>query len=266
MRRTVDDSPATLSSREVTVTAGSQQAIAPESAASKTSAVRALSLGKHIDDRAILDEIDLDVPMGRFVALVGPNGAGKSTLLHAIATLSPATHGSLALFGQTVHRWAGAALRARIGMIGHQSMLYRDLTALENLTLFGRLYGVDAPGERAAELLEKVRLSDRAHDPPKAFSRGMVQRLSIARALMHNPDLLLADEPFAGLDVPSTRNVEALLAQLHGEGKTIILTNHEIAQSLRLSEQVVVLRGGRVVLDRPASQVDVDAVTREVMA
>ena len=108
---------------------------------------------------------------------------------------------------------------ARIGLIGHQAMLYRDLSALENLVFFARLYGLDRPRERAEEMLAGVGLSERGDDPVKDFSRGMTQRIAIARALLHNPDLLLADEPFAGLDAPSSHMLEQVLTQLHAAGQ-----------------------------------------------
>ncbi len=212
--------------------------------------VQTQGLGRVVDDRVILRDIGLTLPRGGFLALLGANGAGKSTLLFCLATLTPATSGRLLLFGREVKKDA-ARLRARIGMISHQAMLYRDLPALENLTFFGRLYGVARPAQKAAELLEMVKLADWRYEPPKNFSRGMLQRLAIARSLMHDPDLLLADEPFTGLDVRASRQLEDLLRQLHGAGKTIILTHHNIAQSLELAGRVVVLRRGRVALDAP---------------
>ncbi|UCD76162.1 MAG: ABC transporter ATP-binding protein [Phycisphaerales bacterium] len=228
-------------------------------------AVRAEKLTKAIDDKTILKDINLDISAGRYVALLGANGAGKTTLLKILATLVAPSGGVLKLFGQTVRR-DSIHIRSRLGLIGHGAMLYRDLSARENLVFFGRLYGVaDAPG-RAAELLKFVDLAPRANDPVKTFSRGMMQRVSIARALMHNPDLLLADEPFSGLDAPSCRMLEEMLSRLHGQGKTVVLANHEISQSLRLAEQAVVLRKGRVVLDEPASSLDPAAVLAEVSA
>jgi heme exporter protein A len=229
-----------------------------------TLAVRLHGLGKRYDERWVLRDITLDVPAGSYLALLGANGAGKSTLLHTLAMLSPATRGGLSLFGESATR-PSPALRARIGMIGHQPMLYRDLSAIENLVFFGKLYGVTRPIQRAGELLECVGLADRAQSVVKTFSRGMVQRLSIARALMHAPDLLLADEPFSGLDVPSVQAVSALLAELNADGKTVILTNHDVRQSLELAQRVVVLRRGGVISDRPVRDADADEVTREVI-
>jgi heme exporter protein A len=230
----------------------------------KTEVVGATALGKRIDERAVLDGIDLCVPEGPFVALLGANGAGKSTLLKVLATLTPPSSGQLQLFGSPATGRGAAAARARIGMIAHQSMLYRDLSARENLEFFARLYGVPDPRGRAEELLEVVALGDRADGAVKTFSRGMTQRVAIARALVHDPDLLLADEPFDGLDAPSSATLEQLLADLHGQGRTVILANHAIDQSLRLAERAVVLRAGQVVIDEPSERLRAAEVLAEM--
>ena len=225
--------------------------------------VRAAGLGKSIEERAILRGIGLEIKSGEFVALLGANGAGKSTLLKILATLMPATEGTLELFGINAHGGGGggaAKVRAKIGLIGHQTMLYHDLSARENLEFFGRLYGVQNVTARAKELLTKLGLANRAGDAVKGFSRGMAQRVGIARALMHDPELLLADEPFAGLDAPSSAMLERVLADLHGTGKTIVLTNHDIGQSLKLAQRVVVLKRGAKVIDTPVGGVDSAAV------
>jgi heme exporter protein A len=167
------------------------------------------------------------------------------------------------LFGARLGRDV-TAVRSRIGLIAHQTMLYRDLTARENLEFFGRLYGIRNPAGRARMLLEVIGLSGRADDPIKAFSRGMTQRVAIARALMHDPELLLADEPFDGLDAPSVEATEHLLAHLNRAGKTILLVNHDVRQSLRLTPRMVVLRGGRVVMDRATDGLDAAGVLAEV--
>ena len=224
--------------------------------------VRAVGLCKAIDERPILRGIDLEISAGSFVALLGANGAGKSTLLKILSTLGAPTGGTLELFGETMKTsGVGAAkIRARIGLIGHQSMLYHDLSARENLEFFGKLYGVNRPRERAMTLLTALGLAERAGDAVKAFSRGMAQRVSIARALMHDPELLLADEPFAGLDAPSTAILERVLTSLHESGKTIILANHDIGQSLRLSQRAVVIRKGQKVIDAASTALDAKTV------
>jgi ABC-type multidrug transport system ATPase subunit len=228
--------------------------------------IKAHQVSKSIDDRPILRAIDLEIPQGQFIALLGANGAGKSTLLKLLSTLAAPSSGTLELFGLPV-KTAGngaARIRAKLGLIGHQSMLYHDLSALENLEFFGKLYGVPAPRIRALALLNTLGLSRRAHDPIKAFSRGMAQRVSIARALMHDPLLLLADEPFAGLDAPSADLLEKLLADLHAQGKTILLANHDIRQSLRLAQRAVVLAQGHKVLDAPAVDLTPDLILAQM--
>jgi heme exporter protein A len=233
-------------------------------AAHREIVVQALDLGKQIDGRAVLQEVSLEVLAGRFVVVIGANGAGKSTLLKILATLMRPNSGELRLFGQLV-RGDASPLRARIGLISHQSMLYRELSARENLVFFGRLYGVREPRRRALDLLEMVGLADRADDAVKTFSRGMTQRAAIARALVHEPDLLLADEPFAGLDVPSVERLQEILARLQAGGKTIFLAHHDVDQSLRMAQQAIVLRQGRVVVDRCTRQLDTATVLREMV-
>jgi heme ABC exporter ATP-binding subunit CcmA len=236
----------------------------PIAKASLSRAIRCTQVSKSLDDRPILQGIDLEIGAGEYVALMGANGAGKSTLLRILATLMTPTDGEVELFGQPLKRNA-VNLRARIGFIAHQSMLYRDLSARENLDFFARLYGVDDPPRQVNRMLQMIGLSDRGDDPVKNFSRGMTQRVSIARALLHNPELLLADEPFAGLDAPSTAALENLFSQLSAAGKTIVLVNHDVEQTLRLAERALVLRNGRVVLDRPTHRLYAREVLSEVI-
>jgi heme exporter protein A len=222
-------------------------------------------LGKVIDDRVVLRDVNLSINCGEFIAVLGANGAGKSTLLKILATLIPATDGDFLLFGKPV-RSSSAAMRRRIGLIDHQPLLYRDLTAIENLEFFAALYGVSDPSARACHMLERFGLSSRRDDPVKSFSRGMVQRVAIARALLHEPDLLLADEPFAGLDAPSAEFLERFFRDLALSGKTIVLVNHDVEQSLRLVDRIVVLRDGTVAVDQPAQRLYAQEVLEEVRA
>jgi len=226
--------------------------------------VAAAGVAVRLGDRVILREIDLSLPAGRMIVILGANGAGKSTLLSTLATLTPIAQGTLHLFGQDVSR-DGATLRARIGMIGHQPMLYRDLTARENLKFFGDLYQIASAAGRAEQLLERVGLLDRADDPVKTFSRGMTQRVAIARALMHEPDLLLADEPFSGLDLASSEKLEAMLGELRDEGKAIVVAHHDIHHALRFADDVAVLRRGRLALCDRAQHLTAESLRREVL-
>jgi len=227
--------------------------------------VRCQRLSKSIDDRSVLREIDLQVGAGSYLALLGANGAGKSTLLKIVATLIPATSGEIELFGNPLSH-NSASVRARIGFIAHQSMLYRDLSTRENLEFYAGLYSLKNARARVRRMLEMVGLSGRANDPVKTFSRGMVQRAAIARALLHDPDLILADEPFSGLDAPSIESLERFFSELHVAGKTIILVNHDIDQSLRLAERAIVLRGGRIAVDSPTYRLYPREVLSEVSA
>ena len=213
-------------------------------------AIAAAALAKRIDERPILRDVSFELKAGEFVAVLGANGSGKSTLLKILATLLPPTAGRLQLFGEPAGPQSHH-LRRRIGMIGHEPMLYRDLSARENLEFFGRLYGLAEPAARARQMLECVGLANRSNDAVRTFSRGMVQRVSIARALLHQPDLILADEPFAGLDDPSAEALEQLFEQVHDAGKTIVMVNHDIDQSLRMAGRALVLRGGQIAVDQP---------------
>ena len=237
---------------------------APRDKAAETDAAMLRQVSLHLDDRPVLRGIDLNVASGGFTAVLGHNGAGKSTLLRVIGLLLRPTSGMVHLFSQPA-RPQDTATRSRLGMIAHQPMLYRDLTARENLAFFGRLYGTRDLHARIQQMLEQVALADRADDTVKTFSRGMSQRLAIARAMLHDPDLLLADEPFAGLDIASTEMLEALFTQLSDGGKTIIMANHDVSQSLRLARRVVALNRGMVVLDEAAQATDVDAVRNKVL-
>ena len=239
------------------------QPLAAAPVAAPTAAVELIGLGKSIDDRVILREITLSIPAGQFVALLGANGTGKSTLLKVISTLIPPSSGELKLFGKKAMA-TSVELRRRIGLIGHQSMLYRDLSARENLEFFASLYGLADPTRAACRMIEMIGLGGRAADPVRNFSRGMIQRVAIARALLHDPELLLADEPFDGLDAPSIDSLEQMLTSLNEAGKTIIMVNHDIAQSLRIADRAIVLRGGRAAVDQPTHRLYEREVLSEV--
>jgi heme exporter protein A len=234
-----------------------------EAAAVAAPVVRTMSVSKSIDGRTILRDVSVQIAGGQLVALLGANGTGKSTLLKILATLVPPSSGRIELFGQIASA-TSVDLRRRIGLIGHQSMLYRDLSARENLEFFARLYDVADPAAQAKKMLDMIGLAERSVDPVRNFSRGMVQRVSIARALLHDPELILADEPFAGLDAPSIDALEHLLASLNEVGKTILLVNHDIEQSLRLADHAIVLRGGQVVIDQPTHRLYEREILSEV--
>jgi heme exporter protein A len=205
----------------------------------------------------VLKKLDVSIGRGEFVALLGPNGSGKSTLLRLLSGLSKPTVGSIRVGGWELPKET-AAVRAQIGMVSHKPLLYENLSAQENLRFFARLY--DLPSSeidpRISELLKRVGLSKRAHDLARTFSRGMQQRLSIARALLHNPAVLLFDEPHTGLDQDASAMLDELLLGAHTEGRTIIMTTHDLERAARLASRVMILSRGVVGYDEPASALD----------
>lgn len=201
----------------------------------------------------VLRGLDLQVERGTCIALLGPNGSGKSTLIRLLAGLSHPTSGSLSVGGWSLPREA-AAVRGHIGVISHRPLLYDGLTAHENLLFFGRLYNLPAEtlDSRIGQMLAQVGLHRRAHDLVRTFSRGMQQRLSIARALLHNPDVLLFDEPYTGLDVSASTILDDLLVSARNESRTILLTTHQLDQAVRLADRVLILSRGQIGYDQPA--------------
>jgi heme exporter protein A len=178
--------------------------------------ISARGLGRDFGAKHVLRGLDLDVPRGGFLLVTGPNGSGKSTLLSLCAGLLAPTAGELAVEVE----------RAEIGYLAHEPLLYRELTALENLDLYGRLYRVPERRERAGMLLERFGLWDARRERVGALSRGMTQRLALCRTLLHEPDLLLLDEPHAGLDTDAARLVDGLLQEVRG-AKTVVVATHD---------------------------------------
>ncbi len=209
------------------------------------------SFGPHI----ALDGVNLSVEAGEFVTLVGPNGAGKTTLLRILATLLRPTSGTVRIAGLDPAR-DGAEVRRRIGFLSHRTLLYDDLTAEQNLRFYARLYSLTDAASCIDELLERVGLVHRRHDLVRTFSRGMQQRLAVARAILHRPSVLLLDEPYTGLDPQATEALSALLTGLAEEMCTILLTTHDLARGLAMGGRMVVLSRGRVVYDAPAEHLD----------
>jgi heme exporter protein A len=207
-----------------------------------------------------LDGIDLDVPAGQSVLLLGPNGAGKSTLLRLCATLLRPTSGSLRLFGDDAGGEGRHRLRRRIGFLSHRTFLHHHLTGRENLLFYARLYDLRDPGAAADAALRQAGLAGRGDDAAGGYSRGMQQRLAIARALLHDPDLLLLDEPFTGLDRDAADRLEERLGTERSRGRTFLLASHDLAGGSRLADRVVILCDGRVALDRPAAGLDAAAL------
>ena len=187
-------------------------------------------LGKHYGEKPVLRGIDLALPRGGFLVVTGPNGAGKTTLLRICAGLAQPTEG-------TIER---DATRGQVGYLGHEPLVYRELTALENLDLYGRLYRVPERRERMGMLLERFGLWEARHDRVGSYSRGMTQRLALCRVLLHEPELLVLDEPYSALDEAGAELLDAQLAELRGE-RTCLLATHDPARVRPLASGALAL-------------------------
>ncbi len=194
--------------------------------------------------RRALSHVTCTFRAGEIVGLFGPNGAGKSTLLGVLSTLIRPTGGEVR-YGDRRARDLGDALRARVGVLGHDLFLYGDLTARENLTFFGRLHGVASIDERVSEALDAARLRDRANDRVSSFSRGLRQRLALERALVHNPRLVLLDEPFTGLDDESSALLVSRLAALRARGAVVVMATHDFESADGVIDRAICLSQGR---------------------
>jgi heme exporter protein A len=203
-------------------------------------------VSRHYGRRRALARVSLECRAGEVLGLLGPNGAGKSTLLAILATLLTPSAGTV-LYGEHTSQAAGPALRSRLGFLSHDLQLYPELTARENLEFFARLYGVPAAGERVTAALARAGLSDRADDIVSGFSRGMRQRLALERALVHEPRLLLLDEPFTGLDDASVAALVARLRELRAAGRIVVVVTHDLDVAEALLDRVAVLKDGRLV-------------------
>ncbi|HKA30724.1 MAG TPA: heme ABC exporter ATP-binding protein CcmA [Candidatus Binatia bacterium] len=197
----------------------------------------------------VLAGIDLTVDAGELVVLLGANGAGKTTLLRVLATLLRPSGGTLRLFGEDASRRPPAA-RRRVGHVGHESACYPDLTGRENLRFYAELHGVPDPESRITELLRWAGLEEAARRAVRVYSRGMVQRLALARALLHGPELLLLDEPFSGLDPSASARLQSLLAELRRSGHAIVLSTHDVERVAAIATRVAILHRGRIAWTR----------------
>ncbi len=210
---------------------------------------------KYYGDFPALRDIQLSIEPGSTVALLGRNGAGKTTLLRIIAGLSKASEGSVSIQGSSVRE---QATRRRIGVLGHGISLYDELSATENLVLFAKLYGLDDPEKKALAWLERTGL-DRVRDGlVREFSRGMRQRLAVARAFMHEPEVLLLDEPFTALDDRAIAVLQSLLGDAHAFGRTIVLSTHQLREALELATHVALIQRGQLAFTGERTQQMVD--------
>ena len=218
------------------------------------SAIEIRALERRYGERVALAGVGFELDAGDTVAVLGANGAGKTTLLRVLATLLRPHEGDVAVLGAELprERWK---VRGKVGYLGHEPLLYRELSGRENLAYQARLYGVD--GGRVGEVLAAVGLERRADDPVRDLSRGMVQRLAAARAVLHDPPLLLLDEPRAGLDPAAAELLEPLIGR--PSGRTRVLVSHDVEWALAEADLALGLRGGRQEFARPAAEVDARA-------
>ena len=201
---------------------------------------------KKFGHKTALRNVDIFLAEGDSLALFGPNGAGKSTLIQVLCSLLQPTSGSVRIAGYEARR-DREALHQIIGLIGHQTFLYPDLTAYENLKFYGAMYGVARLNDRIPEVLDLVGLSDFRNDVVQNFSRGMQQRLSIGRAIIHDPMIIFLDEPFTGLDQQGSENFVKLILQFRDQGKTVIMASHHLHLGLKLCDRAAILKSGKVV-------------------
>ncbi|MYE26263.1 MAG: heme ABC exporter ATP-binding protein CcmA [Chloroflexi bacterium] len=212
--------------------------------------IEAENLSKVYGSLPVLRSLSFTVWRGEFVALLGANGSGKSTLLRLLSGLSKPTTGAIRIGGWEMPREA-MAVRAQIGLVAHQPLLYENLTARENLDFYGKLYGIerDERERRIKELLIAAGLRKRRDSLVRSFSRGMKQRLSIARATLHQPDVLLLDEPYSGLDQAAAERLDEMLAAAIAEGRTIIMSTHQLERIPPTAGRALALSRGRISFD-----------------
>ncbi len=196
-----------------------------------------------------LREIDFKVNRGEFVAVFGPNGAGKTTLIRILSSAIRPTSGNVRISGFEVR---SPKARSTVGVVSHRPFLYRNLTAEENLSFYGKLYGMDNLHRRVEHLLKAVGIYERAKDPVKILSRGMIRRVSLARALISDPDILLLDEPYSGLDIEGVNSFNNLLEGLCKEDRTVLMTTHNLSLGAKFYDRMVILSSGRILCDLDA--------------
>ena len=207
-------------------------------------------LRKGYGDRPVLADLDLTIPWGELLVLFGANGAGKTTLLRVLSTQARPEEGAVMVAGFDTRR-QGRRVRRRVGVVGHQGFLYDDLTARENLAFYGRLFGLSQLDRKVDRVLERVGMAERADQRVRTLSHGMTKRVAIARAVLHDPNVLLLDEPEGGLDPESVEMLREVLAEFTRDGKTVVMTTHNVERGRAWAHRTAYLRGGKVVVEEP---------------
>lgn len=216
-------------------------------------------LTKQADNKLILRGIDLSIKKGETVAILGPNGAGKSTLLKVIATLIKPSSGFITVDGLDLKK-NKTEIQKLMGYLPHSSLLYEHYSPLENLVFFGNLYGIKNVEERAKELVKQVGLSFFLNDPVKNFSRGMIQRIAIARAIVHEPQLLLLDEPHTGLDQGAISILNEVIVSMKNKGATTLMVTHDFKQAADICDRIIIINNGKAVDDFKITEKQLDYV------
>jgi len=202
-------------------------------------------LVKRFGMKTVLRGLDFEVQPGEFVAILGPNGAGKTTFLRILSSLSRPSLGAVSVAGYRLPDQA-ASVRARLGVVSHLPLLYGDLTAEENLRFFGRMYGISNIDSRITEVLEMIGLASRRRDLVRTFSRGMQQRLAIGRAVFHDPEVMLFDEPYTGLDQDASAMLDDVLRSVAAQGRTVVMTSHDLMRAEELATRFDILSRGMI--------------------
>jgi heme exporter protein A len=216
-------------------------------------------LVKRFGPKVVLRGLDFDVEPGEFVALLGPNGAGKTTFLRILASLSRPVMGTVKIAGYQLPQQA-AVVRQRLGVVSHLPLLYGDLTAEENLRFYGRMYNIPEMDNRIREVLDLVGLRSRQRDLVRTFSRGMQQRLAIGRAVLHDPDVMLFDEPHTGLDQDACEMLDTVLKDVAARGRTVVMTSHDLARTADLASRFDVLSKGKIVASARRDEMERDQI------
>ena len=212
-------------------------------------------LVKRFGLKSVLRGMDFSVDSGEFVAILGPNGAGKTTFLRILASLSRPTLGAVTIAGYSLPSQA-AAVRRRLGVVSHLPLLYGDLTAEENLCFYARMYNLSEVEKRITDVLDLVGLSSRRRDLVRTFSRGMQQRLAIGRAVLHEPEVMLFDEPHTGLDQDACQMLDNVLREVAARGRTVVMTSHDLARVADLASRFDVLSRGVIAASVQRSEIE----------
>lgn len=219
---------------------------------------------KQADTKLILRGIDLSIEKGETVAILGPNGAGKSTLLKVIATLIKPSSGEVKINGLDLKK-NGNDIKKLMGYLPHSSLLYEHYSPLDNLVFFGNLYGVKGVEEKAVKLIKDVGLSFFLKEPVKNFSRGMIQRTAIARAIIHEPELLLLDEPHTGLDQGAISILNDVIISMKQKGATTLMVTHDFKQAAEICDRIIIIKDGKVADDFKIKENQIDFVTEKYL-